>query len=1253
MSTNRRRGRYITGAAILFAGAALSLILSLMEKGWEQRNLKAEFDQLADDRCDIIHETLNDEIKLLYSACDFFAASKEVEREEFRIFTERILRTRRNTLAINWNPLVPAAERPEFEARARAEGFPNYRIVERGGDSGLVPAGRRDFYFPIYFVEPLESNRDTLGFDGSSEPARWEAIKRTRDTGEPAVSGRIKLLLKGRGEFGCRVFLPIYREGAPHTTPDERRSNIAGFLSLLFIPAETIEAAVGSLSPSGLDIYLIDETPPPPERLICYQPSRVRAHPVAAVKSMPAARAGLCFKRNLDFGGRRWTIACYPSPEYLAKNRLWQYWFVLGMGLAVTVLLTMYILNLQGREARVRSLVDERTAELKESTEALRRIEWLLTKSVAHENLPTLRENLYIPPYGDLSEINTDRTLLDAVGLESLFGIASDYLDLLKTSAAIYERNGDYALGIFSSGWCQFLDCASRQLCNTDDNREALASGKWLCHESCWTEASRQAIATGQPIDIECNGGIRLYAIPVIADGEAVGSINFGYGDPPRDVAVLRNLAEKYQVSVDELVRRAHAYETRPPYIIGLAKARLHTSAKLIGEIVERNRVQRMLAEARERLAVTLNSIGDGVIAADTHGTITLLNRVAQTLTGWSEAEALGRPTEEVFHIVNEKTRERCPSPVERVLARGAIEGLGNSTVLIARDGNERILADSAAPIRDRHGSIIGVVLVFRDITELKRAQDDVARQAEVNATFAGLSKALVSSVSIEDISRLVMERANQLTESEFGFVGYIDPHTGYFVAATLTKSVWDQCQVKEKSVVFKEFKGLWGWVLKNKQPAMVNAPSADPRSSGVPPGHVPIKRFLSAPALIGGKLFGQVAVANSRRDYTERDLEIIVQLAALYAMAIARRRDEDEIKHAAQEWLRTFDSITDFIFIQDKEYTITKVNSAFARLLKRDPDDIIGKKCYEVLHGKNEPWPECPFEVTRKTHKSHTVVVEDPRIGVPLIVTTSPLFDTHGEFVGSVHLAKDIAEAKKAERELREALEVKSSFVSMVSHELRTPLTAIKEGIGLVIDGIAGRVNEKQKEFLGIAKSNVDRLARLINAVLDFQKLEAGKIEFDVRENNLNETIREVCATMLPVARERGLELSIQLGKKLTRLKFDRDSIVQVLTNIIDNAIKYTERGRIIVSTIRRDNVVDVLVQDTGTGIHPEDIPRLFHSFEQLTKGKYMKSGGTGLGLAISKQIIDAHRGKIWVESTPGVGSTFHFVLPLEERRG
>ncbi|MFH0730332.1 MAG: response regulator [Pseudomonadota bacterium] len=232
--------------------------------------------------------------------------------------------------------------------------------------------------------------------------------------------------------------------------------------------------------------------------------------------------------------------------------------------------------------------------------EALKRIEWMLSpKHTATLEGPDDGQN---QGYGDLTALNRDGVILKSVGHDVLGSIAADYLDLLGTSSAIYEVNGDYAFGIFASNWCRMLDRASRKLCDTDDNAAALISGQWLCHESCWTRCSKEAIATRGPVDIECSGGIRLYGVPIVAGETVIGSINFGYGDIPNDPVKLRALANAYHLNYEDLLAEFNVYNSRPPYIIEMAKSRLHASARLIGILVERQHAEEEIHKLNEEL---------------------------------------------------------------------------------------------------------------------------------------------------------------------------------------------------------------------------------------------------------------------------------------------------------------------------------------------------------------------------------------------------------------------------------------------------------------------------------------------------------------------------------------------------------------------------------------------------------------------------------------------------------------------------
>jgi signal transduction histidine kinase len=266
--------------------------------------------------------------------------------------------------------------------------------------------------------------------------------------------------------------------------------------------------------------------------------------------------------------------------------------------------------------------------------------------------------------------------------------------------------------------------------------------------------------------------------------------------------------------------------------------------------------------------------------------------------------------------------------------------------------------------------------------------------------------------------------------------------------------------------------------------------------------------------------------------------------------------------------------------------------------------------------------------------------------------LAVSPIKDKDDNVLGFLHLAKDVTEEKRYEQRLKELDKMKSDFVSNVSHELRTPLTSIKGSVDNMLDSITGPLNEKQTRYLTRIKANTDRLARLINDLLDLSRIEAGKI--DLRPTNLSlvTLIKEVAESLRPVAAEKLIHLEILTNETSVTAWADRDKITQVLMNLMGNALKFTPlHGKITVAVERNGSEwVQVSVTDTGPGIPSEEVNKIFDKFYQISQVTDWKAKGTGLGLAISKALVETHGGKIWVEWGEDRGSTFSFTLPAQQ---
>ncbi len=230
----------------------------------------------------------------------------------------------------------------------------------------------------------------------------------------------------------------------------------------------------------------------------------------------------------------------------------------------------------------------------------------------------------------------------------------------------------------------------------------------------------------------------------------------------------------------------------------------------------------------------------------------------------------------------------------------------------------------------------------------------------------------------------------------------------------------------------------------------------------------------------------------------------------------------------------------------------------------------------------------------------------------------------------------------------LKEMDKMKSDFFSLMAHELRMPLASIKEGTNLLLKGIGEEFKEKRKEVLTIIAEESNHLIDVVNSLLDLSKMEAGMISLNLEKSDIRLLVNKAVSGMEPLAMTKDVSIKTEIPQDLPYVKVDRERILQVLRNLIGNAVKFTPAGGLItISALSMEEGVRVSVADTGPGIPKEDLNAIFDKFQQAAMTSYNKIKGTGLGLAIVKHIINAHGGKVWVESEIGQGSTFIFLLP------
>jgi PAS domain S-box-containing protein len=673
----------------------------------------------------------------------------------------------------------------------------------------------------------------------------------------------------------------------------------------------------------------------------------------------------------------------------------------------------------------------------------------------------------------------------------------------------------------------------------------------------------------------------------------------------------------------------------------------------------ERRAVELAFQAEKQLWQTTLESIGDAVIATDTERRVSFLNREGERMTGWSRAEALGQHLDTVFAIVNEETRSKVECPVGKVLETGRVVGLANHTVLIARDGTERPIDDSAAPIRGESGRLHGVVLVFRDITEKHTA----AKKLEQ-------AHAALENRVAERTAELANERA--------------------FLAAVL-EAIEDgivACNAEGVLTLFNRATRALHTLPEQPLPAERWADYYDLyQADGVTPllkHEVPLFRALQddlvrdAEMVIapkGGAPRTLLASGRSFFDKNGRKLGAVVSMHDVTARREARSARESALREQARrqemeasaERLRESEERYRTLFeTMDEGFCVIEVlfdptgRPVDYRFLEANPAfethsglvGAVGKTMRELVADHESHWFDLYGRVAL-TGEPARLESEAKALG-----RWFDVYATRSGGAGSRRVAvlfKDITVRKRADDRLRqlaadlsEADRRKSEFLATLAHELRNPLAPLSNGLQVM------RLAPDDAKAVGKARDMMERqlshMTHLVGDLLDIARINGGKVDLKKERVELHGIVANAVETSLPLIEAGGHELVIDIPEEALLLDADPNRLAQVLGNLLNNAAKYTAPGgRIALSAALEGEEVLVCVTDNGVGIPAESLSCVFDMFAQVGRNMDRAQGGLGIGLTLVRRLIELHGGTVTARSAGvGQGSTFAVRLPV-----
>ena len=776
---------------------------------------------------------------------------------------------------------------------------------------------------------------------------------------------------------------------------------------------------------------------------------------------------------------------------------------------------------------------------------------------------------------------------------------------VLRQEFEIFDRNPDPALDELTEL------CAV--LCNAD-----YAYIGWMDFNRLWFKSQFGFTAQEQPRSTTADQWLLELHQPLLI-GDAAGDPRF----PPAGIPLMgakscRSYAAVPLVASSEQVIGTLAVLAREPDRFGAEHltllevlgrqvvTRLELYARIRGQEQAqraRQRAERALATERCFVAATLDSVPALVAVLDTAGRTVRLNHSCAQLTGLSLADAVGRPFVDEVLELEDRT---WASAKLRDAATGQVSG-PHETAWRVVGGPSRRVSWTLRPLQGPSGEIQYLIVSGQDVTDQREMEmalhSSETRYREVVENSLGF----VFTCSVE--GRLTS--LNAFTAETLGYRS--EALTGRFVSELLDANGLAAFQDCLRTLETQE---EWQGALTLR------------RSDGV---------------------YRRIACRSRRMELPGERPFIIV-----HGTDVTEQHEAEQALHVATRQRELIlEAVGDGIYGIDLEGRLTFINVAGAHALGYSPEQLTGRDLHEVIHHSHAdgtPYSKATSPILQALRRSESIRMRDEVFwrhdgsSFPVEYSANPLLED-GQTSGMVVAFQDVSERRRLEH-------MKDEFISTVSHELRTPLTSLRASLGLIFAGALDKRPEKQQQMLKIAISNSDRLIRLVNDILDFERVEKGALPLDRQPVEAIDLLRRAADVSESSASKVRINVRVDAGP--AKVLADEERILQVLNELVANAIKFSPpetairlSARPITGSADTSPEVAFTVEDQGRGIAPEKLERIFDRFQQGDASDSRALGGTGLGLALCRSIIEQHGGRIWAESIPGKGSRFHFTLP------